>query len=94
MGLFTYLHSFDDFFGEETFSWLPSENKVDEENLRFQRHINFLIKLQCLFLFYFFFFLLIKTLFLEAGQLNFSSSKKIDAGNYNIQLSIPVKILQ
>ena len=38
------LHSFDEFFGEEKFSWLPSKNKVTD----FQRHTNFLIKLKCL----------------------------------------------
>ena len=40
----------DDFFGEEKVRWFSSKNKVDGENLHFQRHINFLIKLQCLFL--------------------------------------------
>jgi hypothetical protein len=27
-------------FGEEKFSWLPSKNKVADENLHFQRHTN------------------------------------------------------
>ena len=31
------------------FSWLPSKNKVADENLQFQRHTNFLVKLQCSF---------------------------------------------
>ena len=59
--------------------------------MHFQRHINFLIKLQCLFL-----ELLSseKTLFLEAGQLNFSSPPKMKAGQYNIHLSNRIKILQ
>jgi len=34
-------------FGEEKFSWLPSKNKVADENLHFQRHTNFPVKLQC-----------------------------------------------
>jgi len=33
-------------FGEEKFSWLPSKNKVADENLHLQRHTNFLVKLQ------------------------------------------------
>ena len=42
------LLSFDGFsFGEEKFSWLPSTNRVADENLHFQRHTNFLFKLQC-----------------------------------------------
>ena len=41
------LLSFDDFFGEEKFSWLPSKNKVANENLHIQRHTNLLVKLQC-----------------------------------------------
>ena len=44
---FKYLHnlvSYDDFFGEEKFSWLPSKNKVVVENLHFQRHKIFLVK--------------------------------------------------
>ena len=46
----TNLHSFDDFFGEKKFSWLPFKNKVADENLHSQRHTNFLVKLQCLVL--------------------------------------------
>ena len=34
-------------FGKEKFSWLPSKDKVADENLYFQRHTNFLVKLQC-----------------------------------------------
>ena len=34
-------------FGEEKFSWLTSKNKVAVGNLHFQRHTNFLVKLQC-----------------------------------------------
>ena len=40
---FTCFH-LTNFFGEEKFSWLPSKNKVAEENFHFQRHTNFLVK--------------------------------------------------
>ena len=40
------LLSFDDFFREEKFFWLPFKNKVSDENLHFQGHSNFLVKLQ------------------------------------------------
>ena len=40
---------FDGFFGEE-FSWLPSKNKVADEDLHLQRHTIFLVKFQCLVL--------------------------------------------
>ena len=36
------------FFGEEKFSLLHSKYNMADENLHFQRHANFLIKLQCL----------------------------------------------
>ena len=39
-----------DFFKEDKFSWLPSKNKVADENLHFERHTNFPVKLQCLVL--------------------------------------------
>jgi hypothetical protein len=42
---------------------------VDDENLHFQRHKNFLVKLQCSIF-------SSATLFLEGSQLNFSSPKK------------------
>ena len=39
------------FFGEEKISWgLPSKKKLVDENLHFQRHTNFLVKLQRLVL--------------------------------------------
>ena len=44
--ILTWFH-LTNFFGEEKFSWLPSKNKVADENLHFQRHTNFLVKLQC-----------------------------------------------
>ena len=34
------------FFGKERISWLPPKNKVADENLHFQRHTSFLVKLQ------------------------------------------------
>jgi hypothetical protein len=54
-------------------SRLPS--KVANENLHFQRHTNFVIKLQCSIF-------SSATLFLEGSQLNFSSPKK-KAGQNN-----------
>ena len=35
------------FFGKEKFSWLPSWNKLSDVDFHFQRHTNFLVKLQC-----------------------------------------------
>ena len=35
------------FFWKEKSGWLPSKNKVADENVYFQRHTNFLVKLQC-----------------------------------------------
>jgi hypothetical protein len=68
------------FLGEEKLSRLPSKNQVAVENLHFQRHTNFLIKLQCsvlknLFISYFVFrrqpaefFLSQKIYQIKAGQ--------------------------
>ena len=56
------------FFGEEKFSCLPSKNKVADKNLHFQRHTNFLVKLQCF---------LSVTLFLKGSEQNFFCPKKI-----------------
>ena len=47
IGSYTDLNSFDELFWRRKFSWLPSKNKVADENLHFQRHI---VKLQCLVL--------------------------------------------
>ena len=54
------------FFGEEKFRWLPSKNKVADENLHFQRHNKILVKLQ-------YSVFSSTTLFLEGNQLIFSS---------------------
>ena len=63
------LLSFDDFFGEEKFSWLPSKNKVANENLHIQRQTNLLVKLQCS--------VPSLAIFLEGSVLNFYSPKQI-----------------
>ena len=60
------------FFGEEKINWLPSKNKVADENLHFQRHTNFLVKIQCLVLELFF-----NSYF--ASKLNVSSPKRISS---------------
>ena len=61
------------FFGEEKFSLLPSKNKVAGKKFHFQRHTNFLVKLQCSVF-------TSATLFLEGNQQknlsNESESKK------------------
>ena len=54
--------------GKKNFNLLPSKNKVDDENLHFQRRTNFLVKSQ-------FSVFSSDTLFLEGNQLNFYSPK-------------------
>jgi hypothetical protein len=61
------------FFGEEKLSRLPSTNKVANENVHFQIHTNFLLKLQSSS----------ATLFLEGSRidLNFPSLKNLSNEN-------------
>ena len=63
------------FFGEEKFSWLPSKNKVADENSYFQRHTNFLVKL----------FLAGSQLNFSSQK-----NCQMKAGQYTIQLTNPV----
>ena len=78
------LHSFDEFFfGDKKFSWMPSKNKVTDEDLHFQRHKNILVKLKCLVL-----ALLFISYFLLGSQLIFSSPKK-DSSNESTSVFLP-----
>ena len=75
---------------KEKFSWLISKNKVADDNLHFQWHTNFLVKLQCSV----FFISLFAFRRQQAEFFLFKKIRKINAGQYKIPSTSPVKILQ
>ena len=88
---YTDLHSFDNFFREDKFTWLSSKSKVADKNLHFRGTQH---KLSCQFQFQKFFSSTI--LFLKSNQLIFflQITRQMIAGQYKINSTNPSKMLQ